>query len=190
MSTPKDNRSGSPGEIKLGSKDDSGEYKYSSRVDFSGDLSTQIANLIREKKIHDELKKQLVKIREVVGRFKEKERNLVYYKSVGVELSFLDDKIFRNVKQGSILRRVHEEVPDISPSEEKPVAHLTMMYKIGGLNEDTLAKANWNQWYEISKFKKFKGVATDEKTLTRILELCKKGGTGPKLRNDLKSLLN
>jgi len=65
-----------------------------------------------------------------------------------------------------------------------------MMYKIGGLNEDTLAKANWNQWYEISKFKKFKGVATDEKTLTRILELCKKGGTGLKLRNDLKLLLN
>lgn len=186
MSTPKKDNSKPESKIGLGEKTDSG-YKYSSRIDFKEDLSLQIAKLMQEKKAKDELEIYVEQIRKISSRFKNKGKNLDYYKTIGAILSFLSSSNFKNIKPYSVFRRLIDEVPGILPGldAKRMQDHLMMMHRIGELNEDVLNKATWEQWYEISKFK---SVINERKILSKALLLCKVT-SGPDLRAKINSLV-
>ena len=187
MSMPKKDDPKQKSKISLGAKTDSG-YKYSSRINFKEDLSIQIAKLMQEKKAKDELESHIEQIRKVVLRFKNKEKNLDYYNAVGKVLSFLNSDNFKNIKPYSVLRRISDEIHDILPGlEEKRVRdHLMMMFKISELDKNTLNKASWEKWYEISKFK---DVIGNQKILNKVLTL-NKNSSGPNLRAEIESMLD
>ncbi len=186
MFTPKKDNSKPESKIGLGEKTDSG-YKYSSRINFKEDLSIQIAKLMQEKKAKDELETYVEQLHKISLRFKNKEKNLDYYKTIGRILSFLSSSNFRNMKPYSIFRRLTDEVPEVLPGlDVKRIQdHLMMMYRIGGLDEDILSKATWEQWYEISKFK---NAINNRKVLNRILTL-RSSTSGPDLRRKIESIL-
>ena len=187
MSTPKKDNSNSESKISLGAKTDSG-YKYSSRVDLNSaeDLSLQIGKLMQEKKAKDELESHIEQIRKIVLKFKNKKKNLDYYSAVGNALSFLNNDNFKNIKPYSVFRRISNEIPDILPElDEKRVRdHLMMMFRISELDKNTLNKASWEKWFEISKFK---NVIGNKKTLNKILML-KGNASGPNLREKIEEL--
>lgn len=186
MSTPKKDNSKPESKIGLGEKTDSG-YKYSSRINFKEDLSLQIAKLMQEKKAKDELEIYVEQIRKISSRFKNKEKNLGYYRAVGKILSFLSSSSFKNIKPYSVFRRLIDEVSDILPGlDAKRIQdHLMMMYRIGGLEGNILDKATWEQWYEISKFK---NAINNKKVLNKILT-SSESTSGPDLRKKIESIL-
>jgi len=193
MSTPKKDDSKPESKIGLGEKTDSG-YKYSSRINFKEDLSLQIAKLMQEKKAKDELETYIEQIRKISSRFKNKEKNLSYYKTIGEALSFLSSGNFKNIKPYSVFRRIFNEIPNILPdfnpenpqNRKRAPDHLMMMYRIGGLEEEILNKATWEQWYEISKFK---NIINNRKILIRVLRTS--GSTsGPDLRKKIEFILD
>ncbi|MDP3948965.1 MAG: hypothetical protein Q8Q17_03385, partial [bacterium] len=156
--------------------------------------SLQIAKLMQEKKAKDELETYVEQIRRISSRFKNKEKNLDYYTAIGKTLSFLSSNNFKNIKPYSVFRRIFNEIPSIFPNfdPEKPqdrkraTDHLMMMYRIGGLNENVLSKATWEQWYEISKFK---NTINNHKVLNKILT--SSGSTsGSDLREKIESILD
>lgn len=186
MSTPNKDNKEPESRIGLGEKTDSG-YKYKSRINFKEDLSLQIAKLMQEKKAKDELETYIAQIRKASSQFKNKEKNLDYYKSVGRILSFLNNNNFKNIKPYSVFRRLIDEIADILPGlDAKRIQdHLMMMYRIGGLEENVLNRATWEQWYEISKFK---NAVKNQKVLNKILN--SSGSTsGPDLREKIESIL-
>ncbi|MBI2004953.1 hypothetical protein HYS79_02220 [Patescibacteria group bacterium] len=183
---PKKDNSKPESKIGLGEKTDSG-YKYSSRINFKEDLSLQIAKLMQEKKAKDELETYVEQIRKISSRFKNKDKNLDYYTAVGKVLFFLSSDSFKNIKPYSVFRRLIDEVPDILPGlDTKRIQdHLMMMYRIGGLDENILSKATWEQWYEISKFK---NAINNRRVLNRILT-ASGSASGPDLRKKIESIL-
>lgn len=185
MSKNKDNKNKRP-EVGLGRKTEEG-YKYGTRINFKEDLSSQIARLIQEKKAKDKLENYIEQIRQISSQFKNKGKNLYYYRSIGKILSFLDGDNFKNIKPYSVFRRLIDEIPDVLPrlDVKRMQDHLMMMYRIGSLDEDILSKATWEQWYEISKFK---NVVSNQKVLNKVLIL---GGnaSGPDLRKKIESIL-
>lgn len=184
--TPKKDNSKQESKIGLGAKTDSG-YKYSSRINFKEDLSLQITKLMQEKKAKDELNKYVEQIRKTISRFKNKEKNLVYYSAVGKTMSFLNSVIFKNIRPYSVFRSLIDEIPEILPGlDAKRIQdHLMMMYRIRKLDESILDKATWEQWYEISKFKNLIG---NQKVLNKILVSCG-NSSGPDLRKKIESIL-
>ena len=172
--------------VGLGEKTDS-EYRYSSRINFGEDLSLQIAKLMQEKKAKDELEEHIKQISKIASRFKNKKKNLAYYNAIGKMLSFLSSANFKNIRPYSVFRRLVDEIPDILPGlEVKRVQdHLMMMYRIGKLDKDTLDKATWEQWYEISKFK---NVTNNQKTLSKIL-VSSGNSSGLDLRKKIESIV-
>ena len=173
--------------VGFGKKTQEG-YKYKARINFSEDLGSQITKLVQEKKAKDELERYIKQIRKVSSQFKDKEKNLNYYKAIGEILSFLDDNSFKNIKPYSVFRRLVDEVPDVLPKldAKRTQDHLMMMYRIGKLNERVLNKATWEQWYEISKFK---NVIQDRNILKQVIEVCGVVSGGPDLRNKIKKIL-
>jgi len=176
--------------LKLGKKTDEG-YEYSAKVDFKEDFSKQIAGLIQEKKASDELEIEIKRLKEIVKKFtdEEKDKTLNYYYTVGNNLLFLDKKIFKDISIFSILRRITEELPEILPyiEKERKPDHLMAMYRLGQIDKKVLRRASWGQWYEITKFK---DIYKKPKILEQILEECKSGITGPSLRAKIKNLLS
>jgi len=172
-------------EVGLGGRTEEG-YKYKTKINFKEDLSLQIAKLIQEKKAKDELENHIKQIRKVVLQFKNKEKNLDYYSAIGKVLSFLNSDNFKNIKPYSVFRRISDEIPNILPElEEKRVRdHLMMMFRISELDKNTLDKASWEKWFEISKFK---NVISNQKVLKKILMLSG-GVSGPNLREKIEEL--
>jgi len=185
-SMPKKNNQKKEPKVGLGEKTDS-EYRYSSRINFGEDLSLQVAKLMQEKKAKDELEEHIKQISKIASRFKNKEKSLAYYNAIGEALSFLSSANFKNIRPYSVFRRLVDEIPDILPGlEAKRIQdHLMMMYRIGKLDKNTLDKATWEQWYEISKFK---NVTNNQKTLSKIL-ISSGNSSGLDLRKKIESIL-
>jgi len=185
---PKNKKEKKP-EIGFGEKTQEG-YKYGTRINFKEDLASQITRLIQEKKAKDELEKYVEQICRVSSQFKNKEKNLNYYKTIGEILSFLNNDNFKNIKPYSVFRRLIDEIPDVLPrlrlDNKRIQDHLMMMYRIGNLDKRILGKATWEQWYEISKFK---NVIRNKDILKKVIKICKDVSGGPDLRNKIKEIL-
>lgn len=175
--------------IKLGKKTDEG-YEYVAKVDFSQDISTQISKVIKEKEINGILKNKIQELKKTIEKFSNKEKNLQYYYKTGIKLLFLDDKPFKEVAIGSVFRRIFEEIPEMIPNiQKKDMAgrHLNFMYWIAHIDQNTLARASWDQWFEITKFR---DIYKKPKLLNLILKECKFGLRGHEsLNKKIKDLL-
>jgi len=183
------------GKIKLGKKTNEGYYEYASKIDFNleEDISKQISKLIKEKIANDELRLEIEKIKKKVKDFSKinKEKNILYYYTVGKSLAFIDSHKFKDVALYSILRRISEEIEDILPNIKDPEVmkkHLEVMYNLGHIKKKYIRLKNiaWNQWYEIGKFKK---LCRNEFLLKKVLKDCKSNISGPALRKRIKILL-
>lgn len=174
--------------MKLGKKTSEG-YEYVAKVDFSQDISTQISKVIKEKELNETIKKKVKELKELARKFTRKEKDIQYYYKIGKKLSFLDTNSFKDVARYSVFRRIIEELPEILPeikNEKVAIKHLDFMYGIGHLNKNLLSKGDWDQWYEIMKFK---NMFKKRKLLDQILDECKSGISGPSLRDKIKDLL-
>jgi len=174
--------------MRLGKKTSEG-YEYETKVDFSQDISTQISKVLREKEMNETIRKKIKELRELTRKYPIKDKNIQYYYKTGKVLLFLESNLFKNVARYSVFRRIIEELREILPEiKNKKVAmkHLDFMYGVGHLNKNLLSKGNWDQWYEIMKFK---NMFRKGKLLDQILDECKLGITGPSLRNKIKDLL-
>ncbi len=174
--------------IKLGKKTAEG-YEYTAKVDFSQDISTQISKVIKEKELNETIKKKVKELKELTRKFTRKEKDIQYYYEIGKKLLFLDSNSFKGVARYSVFRRITEELREILPeikNEKVAIKHLDVMYGIGHLNKNLLSKGNWDQWYEIMKFK---NIFKKRKLIGQILDECKPGIAGPSLRDKIKDLL-
>lgn len=174
--------------IKLGKKTDEG-YEYVAKVDFSQDISTQISKVIKEKELNETIKRKVKELKEFTIKFTRKEKNIQYYYEIGKKLLFLDNNPFKGVARYSVFRRITEELREILPeikNEKVAIKHLDFMYGIGHLNENLLSKGNWDQWFEIMKFK---NIFKNRNLLDQILDECKSGIAGPSLRSKIKDFL-
>jgi thiamine kinase-like enzyme len=172
----------------LGKKTSEG-YEYAAKVDFGQDISTQISKVIKEKEINETIKDKVKELKELTRKFTRKEKDIQYYYKIGKKLSFLDSNSFKGVARYSVFRRIAEELQEILPeikNEKVAIKHLDFMYGIGHLNKNLLSKGNWDQWYEIMKFK---NMFKKRKLLGQILDECKSGIAGPSLRDKIKDLL-
>lgn len=175
--------------LKLGKKTNEG-YEYSANVDFKNvdfkeDLSKQISALIQEKKASDALETEIKKLKEIVKKFTDKEKNVQYYYKLGKKLLFLEDELFKDIAIGSVLRRIFEELPDILPNvKDKDMAsrHLNFMYWLGHIEKKDLLNASWDQWFEITKFKE---LYKNKRLLRKILKECQLGKTGHETLNKI-----
>ena len=174
---------------KLGKKTDMG-YEFSAKIDFKEDFSTQIEKLMKEKRANDKLETEIKKLsEEIILLLKhKKKKDLSYYFMIGKKLLFLDNKNFREISPYSIYRRITEEIPQILPhikDSEIAQKHLETMYRLAHVDENYIHNANWDQWYEIMKFKE---IYKNEEKMKKILKLIKgKKISGPKLREIIHS---
>lgn len=172
----------------LGKKTTEG-YKYKAKVDFGEDFSAQISRAVKEKEANDVIKKKVKEWKGITERFDKKKKNLQYYFQIGKKLLFLDNDLFKDIARYSVFRRIIEEFPEILPeikNEEVAIKHLDFMYVIGHINKTSLSKGNWDQWYEIMKFR---NIYKKTGLLKKILAECKSGTAGPSLRTKIKSLI-
>ncbi len=165
--------------VKLGKKTEEA-YEYSAKIDFKEDFSTQVANLIKEKKANDFFELKIKKIKEEIKIFskREKYKSLSYYYLIGKKLLFLKDNPFKDIVVGSVFRRIFEEVPEILPNiidRNMAIRHLHLMYGIAHVKKKDLRRASWDQWFEITKFR---GTYTKPRILNQILKECETGITG------------
>ena len=177
--------------IKLGKKTTDG-YKYVAKIDFGKNLTLQISKVIKEKEINEILKNKTQELKKVVEKSSDskKEKNLQYYYKIGKKLLFLDDKPFKDVAVGSIIRRIFEELPEIIPNirdQDMAGRHLNFMYWIAHIKQNDISKASWDQWFEITKFK---GIYKNRELLKQILKECQLGITGHEsLNKKIKRLI-
>jgi hypothetical protein len=173
--------------IELGKRTDEG-YEYRAKIDLSQGLSAQISKVLQEREINEVLKANVEEIRQVVKKFRKKEKNLQYYYEIGRKLSFLDSDLFKKIAPYSIFRRIVEELPEVLPNVPEKVAtkHLDIMYKLAHMGRDQLSKATWDQWYEIMKFKE---VHRKQNLLQQALDACSSGAAGPSLRRKIQDII-
>lgn len=149
-----------------------------------------VNQLLKEEEIEKEIKNVIEKINKISEKYPNKQKNILYYYEVGQVLQFVDTKSFAN-ERGKIWHRLAYDLePELfggkkkNPDEAK--RHPEFMYLLAKMDKRYLNKANWDQWYEILKFK---DVYKNEKLLNQILtESAKKNLAGIPLRNKIKQL--
>jgi hypothetical protein len=176
--------------LHIGEKNDQG-YHYGSKLDFSGDLLSQIDRVLSERDLNRELEGKIDKLRLLISKHEEeaKEKNLNYYYDIGKALSFLEAEPFVHAQRYGVFRRLLEELHDILPhvpDSKVALKHLDMMFGLGHINKRLLPRASWDQWSEILKFTE---IWDRPDVLKVILEECKAGLNWRPLRDRLQGLL-
>jgi hypothetical protein len=149
-------------------------------------------NLLKEEEEEKEIKSALVKIKHIASKYTHRYKNVNYYFDIGQVLQFVVQKNFSS-DRGKIWQRLAYDLePDLFGGKKKNAneakRHPEFMYLLAKINKKHLSKANWDQWYEILKFK---GITNDEKVLNQILDLCINNKlSGIPLRKEINRLRN
>lgn len=176
--------------IEINGKEIEADVFDTSLIPGSGTEGEAIDSLLREEEIEKEIKNVLEKIRKISGKYPDRQKNIQYYYEVGQVLQFVDTKSFTN-ERGKIWHRLAYDLEPAlfggkkkNPDEAK--RHPEFMYLLAKVDKKYLNRANWDQWYEILKFK---DVHKNDKLLNQILTECaKKNLAGIPLRNKIKQL--
>lgn len=176
--------------IKINGKEIEVDAFDTSLIPGSGTEEEEIECLLREEEIEKKIKSVVEKIKKISERHPNKYKNTLYYYEVGHVLQFVDKKQFTN-ERGKIWQRLaYDREPELfggkkeNPNEAK--RHPEFMYLLGKVNKKYLSKANWDQWYEILKFK---DIYKDENLLIQVLSECANNNlSGIPLRNKIKQL--
>ncbi len=156
----------------------------------SGKEEEAASQLLKEEEIEKEIKKVIEKIKKISERYPNRHKNILYYHEVGRVLQFLDKKNL-TTERGKIWQRLAYDLePNLfggkkkNPTEAK--RHPEFMYLLAKIDKKYLKKANWDQWYEILKFK---NIYQQRGLLERILHECKNNKlSGISLREKIKQL--
>ena len=154
------------------------------------DLDT-LARIRKEEEIEKEIQKSFHKIKIIRARYKIIEKNTSYFYEVGKILQFVDQKDFASQK-ARIWRRIARDLgPDLflfgerqNPKEAR--RYPEYMYQLSKIPKKFIKKANWDQWYEIVKFK---DIHKNTRLLEKILDECKSGLVSHSLRYKIKLIL-
>lgn len=156
----------------------------------SGEEEDAAIQLLKEEEIEKEIKKVIESIKKIAERYPNKHKNILYYYEVGDVLQFVDKKNLTNNRRMIWHRLAYDLEPDLfggkkkTPDEAK--RHPEFMYLLAKIDKKYLRKANWDQWYELLKFK---DIYKQQKLLEQILTECKNNNlSGIKLRNKIRQL--
>jgi len=156
----------------------------------NGNEMERIEELLREDEIEESIQKTLGEIEHIATRYPKKEKNLGYYFEVGKILQLIDKGNYLKDRHSIWKRMAHDLRPDLfggKKEKEKEAARIPeFMYFLGKQNGRNIKRANWDQWYEIHKFKR---MWSDKKLLDLILRECEEKKLGSMaLRNRIKEL--
>jgi hypothetical protein len=151
-----------------------------------------IDDLLKEEKIENIVKDIFMEIEKIAIKYPHKKKNLKYYYDVGKMLQFVDEKGFTDMR-GLIWERMsHDFNPELFGGKKQDRSeskrHPEFMYLLAKVDKKYLSNANWDQWYEILKFKEIYKI---QNLLEEILLDCKNNKlSGIPLRNKIKKLRN
>jgi hypothetical protein len=151
-----------------------------------------LKKLSKEEEIEKKLQDAIAKIKKVKAKYKNIEKNINYFYTVGKILQFVDKDDYFKKQRGKIWQRMARDIaPDLflfderkEPKESK--RYPEFMYLLAKIPKKFINQASWDQWYEIVKFKT---IYKKQKLLRDILKECKYSGAGPSLRNKIKNIL-
>ncbi|NVM56311.1 MAG: hypothetical protein HWN66_21620 [Candidatus Helarchaeota archaeon] len=156
----------------------------------SGKEEESARQFSKEEDIEKEINKAIDKIKKISQRHPIKQKNILYYYEAGQVLQFVDKKNLTNNRMMIWHRIAYDLEPDLfggkrqKPKEAK--RHPEFMYLLSKIDKRYLRKANWDQWYELLKFK---DIYKKLNLLEKILAECKNNKlSGIKLRNKIKKL--
>jgi len=176
--------------IKINGKEIEVDVFDTSLIPGSGTEEESIECLLKEEEIEKKIKSTIEKIKKISENHPNKHKNTLYYYEVGQVLRFVDKEQFTD-ERGKIWHRLAYDLePELfggkkeNPNEAK--RHPEFMYLLGKVDKKYLRKANWDQWYEILKFK---DIYKDKDLLVQVLSECTNNNlSGIPLRNKIKQL--
>jgi len=158
----------------------------------SGKELESIDELLIEEEIEKSIQEALVNIENIAQKYPYKEKDMRYCYEVGKVLQFVDNKGFTK-RKGLIWRRMAYDLrPDLfggrKKNAEESKRHPETMYYLGKQTSQNVKRANFDQWYEILKFKRiYEG--KDNELLDKILTECdSRKLSGIPLRKRIKEL--
>lgn len=156
----------------------------------SGTELQSIDELLKQEEAEKIIQAALNEIDIIAKRYSEKDRDNWYYYEVGKVLQFIDNPNFTDRRRGLIWHRMaHDLRPDLfggkkkNPQEAK--RYPETMYYLGKQLKKNVARARFDQWYEILKFK---DIYKDNDLINQILGFCEQGLSGVQLRQRIKEL--
>lgn len=158
----------------------------------NGEELESIEELLKEEEIESAIQKALGEIEAIAKKYPDRNKDIWYCYEVGKVLQFVDDKGFTG-RKGLIWRRMAYDLrPDLFGGERKNAEeskrYPETMYHLGKQSREDVKRANFDQWYEILKFKQiYEG--KDKELLEQILGECERGGLSSiRLRQRIKEL--
>lgn len=155
----------------------------------SGTELESIDELLREEEAENSIRTALSEIEVIAKKYADKKRDLLYYYEAGKVLQFVDKQGLTDGR-GLIWRRMGYDLrPDLfggkRKNAEESKRYPETMYHLGKQLKKNVERANFEQWYEILKFK---DIYKDNDLLEQILALCEQGPSGIQLRQRIKEL--
>lgn len=156
----------------------------------SGEELESIEELRKEEEIEKAIQNALKKLEVISEKYPDRAKDMWYCYEVGKALQFVDEKGIAD-RKGLIWRRMAYDLrPDLfggkKVNAEESKRYPETMYHLGKQRKEDIKRANFDQWYEILKFK---GIYQDKNLLERILIVCEKEGlSGIRLRQRIKEL--
>jgi hypothetical protein len=155
----------------------------------SGTELESIDELLRQEEAENSIRAALSEIEVITKKYAGKKRDLLYYYEAGKVLQFVDKQGFTD-RRGLIWRRMGYDLrPDLfggkRKNAEESKRYPETMYHLGKQLKKNVERANFEQWYEILKFK---DIYKDNDLLEQILALCEQGLSSIQLRQRIKEL--
>jgi hypothetical protein len=155
----------------------------------SGTELESIDELLRQEEAEKAIQDALNKIEAIAKKYAGKKREPLYYYEAGKVLQFVDKQGFTD-RRGLIWRRMGYDLrPDLfggkRKNAEESKRYPETMYHLGKQLKRNVERANFDQWYEILKFK---DIYKDKDLLEQILALCEQGLSGVQLRQRIKEI--
>lgn len=156
----------------------------------SGTELESVEVLLRLEEADKVIKEALGKIETIAKKYAGGRRDIWYYYEAGQVLQFVDSKDFIDRSRYLVWQRMaHDLSPDLFGGKKKNAdeskRYPEMMYHLGKQSRKNVGRANFDQWYEILKFK---DIYKDNDLLERILALCEQGLSSIQLRQKIKEL--
>jgi hypothetical protein len=155
----------------------------------NGEEFQSAEELLEQAEIEESAQAALKEIDVIAQRRPDREKNIWYCYEVGKILQFVDEKGFTD-RKGLIWRRMAYDLrPELfgrkRKNAEESKRYPETMYHLGKQLRKNVERANFDQWYEILKFKE---IYRDKELLGQILAACEQGLSGIQLRQRIKDL--
>jgi len=155
----------------------------------SGTELESIDELLRQEEAENSIRAALSEIEVIAKKYAGEKREPLYYYEAGKALQFVDKQGFTD-RRGLIWRRMGYDLrPDLfggkRKNAEESKRYPETMYHLGKQLKKNVERANFEQWYEILKFK---DIYKDNDILEQILALCEQGLSSVQLQQRIKEI--